>query len=237
MATTGRTRAKPANNKKALRTRAGRSSAARDDGDRLLALGSAVEWEAWLRANHARSAAVFLRIPKKSAASTLTYATALDAALAWGWIDSQKRALDDTAWLQRFSRRSAQSPWSKINRAKAEALIANGGMEAPGLAEVERAKRDGRWERAYDGAKTSTVPRDLAEALDRNARAKAFFETLDRANRYAILYRVTTAKLPATRAKRIATFVAMCAAHQTLHPARSGTRGNSASTRRSPRSR
>jgi uncharacterized protein YdeI (YjbR/CyaY-like superfamily) len=233
MATTGRTKAKRANNKKALRTRAGRSSA-KDDGDLLLALGSAVEWEAWLRANHTRPAAVFLRIPKKSAASTLTYATALDAALAWGWIDSQKRALDDTAWLQRFSRRSPQSPWSKINRAKAEALIANGGMEAPGLAEVERAKRDGRWERAYDGAKTSTVPRDLAEALDRNARAKAFFETLDGANRYAILYRVTTAKLPATRAKRIATFVAMCAAHQTLHPARSGTRAKSASPRRSP---
>ena len=235
MATTGKTRATPANNKKAVRTVAGRSSA-KDDGDPLLALGSAVEWEAWLRANHPRSAAVFLRIPKKSAGGSLTYATALEAALAWGWIDSQKRALDDTAWLQRFSRRSPQSPWSKINRAKAEALIANGGMEAPGLAEVERAKRDGRWERAYDGAKTSTVPRDLAEALDRNARARAFFETLDGANRYAILYRVTTAKLPATRAKRIATFVAMCAAHQTLHPARSGTRANSASTRRSPSS-
>jgi len=235
MATTGRTRAKRANDKKTARTAAGRSSA-KDDGDLLLALRSALEWEAWLRANHMRSAAVFLRIPKKGAASTLTYATALDAALAWGWIDSQKRALDDTAWLQRFSRRSPQSPWSKINRAKAEALIANGGMEAPGLAEVERAKRDGRWERAYDGAKTSTVPRDLAEALGRNVRAKAFFETLDGANRFAILYRVTTAKLPTTRAKRIATFVAMCAAHQTLHPARSGTRAK-ASTRRSPSSR
>lgn len=213
---------------KTVPTRAVRSPA-KDDGDRLLALESAVEWGAWLRANHTRSAAVFLRIPKKkNAASTLTYAAALDAALAWGWIDSQKRALDDTAWLQRFSRRSPQSPWSKINRAKAEALIANGGMEAPGLAEVERAKRDGRWERAYDGARTSTVPRDLADALDRNARAKAFFEALDGANRYAILYRVTTAKLPATRAKRIATFVAMCAAHQTLHPARAGMRAKPA---------
>jgi len=230
MATTGRNTARPANDKTALRTRAGHGSA-KGDGDLVLALGGALEWEAWLRANHARSEAVFLRIPKKSAASTLTYATALDAALAWGWIDSQKRALDDTAWLQRFSCRSPQSPWSKINRAKAEALIANGRMEAPGLAEVERAKRDGRWARAYDGAKTSTVPRDLAEALGRNARAKAFFEALDGANRYAILYRVTTAKLPATRAKRIATFVAMCAAHQTLHPARSGTRAKSAPAR------
>ena len=223
MATSRRTRAKPASDKKTGRTLANRGST-EDGGERHLALASAAEWEAWLRANHTHSAAVLLRIPKKSAGGTLTYASALDAALAWGWIDSQKRALDDTAWLQRFSRRSARSPWSKINRAKAEALIANGGMAAPGLAEVERAKRDGRWERAYDGAKTSTVPRDLAEALDRNARAKAFFETLDGANRYAILYRVTTAKLPATRAKRIARFVAMCAAHETLHPTRSSTR-------------
>jgi uncharacterized protein YdeI (YjbR/CyaY-like superfamily) len=223
MATTGRTRTKAASDTKTAPARAERG-AADDGGDRPLALESAVEWEAWLRANHTRSAAVFLRIPKKSAAGTLTYAAALEAALAWGWIDSQKRALDDTAWLQRFSRRSPQSPWSKINRAKAEALIANGRMKAAGLVEVERAKRDGRWQRAYDGAKTATVPPDLAEALDRNARAKAFFESLDGANRYAILYRVTTAKLPATRAKRIATFVAMCAAHQTLHPARVGTR-------------
>jgi uncharacterized protein YdeI (YjbR/CyaY-like superfamily) len=231
-ATTRKAAAKSANKKKAPRTPAGRSSA-KDDGDLLLALRSAEEWEAWLHANHAQSAAVFLRIPKKSVGGTLSYATALDAALVWGWIDSQKRALDDTAWLQRFSRRSAQSPWSKINRAKAEALIASGRMQAPGLAEVERAKRDGRWARAYDGAKTSTVPDDLAEALGRNARAKAFFEKLDGANRYAILYRVATAKLPATRAKRIATFVTMCAAHQTLHPARASTRAKSAATRRS----
>jgi len=232
MAATGRTKNTPATNEKAAPKRAGRGSA-KEDGELLLAFETAAQWEAWLRANHTRPAAVFLRIPKKSAAGTLTYAAALDAALAWGWIDSQKRALDDSAWLQRFSRRSPQSPWSKINRTKAEALIANGRMQAPGLAEVERAKRDGRWARAYDGAKTSSVPRDLAEALDRNARAKAFFETLSGANRYAILYRVATAKLPATRAKRIATFVAMCAAHQTLHPERSGQ----PSTGRSPSSR
>jgi uncharacterized protein YdeI (YjbR/CyaY-like superfamily) len=236
MATRVKTRANPANKSKAVPTPGGRSSS-KGDGDRVLALGSAAEWEAWLRANHAQSAAVLLRIAKKSARGTLTYAAALDAALAWGWIDSQKRGLDDTAWLQRFSRRSPRSPWSKINCAKAEALIANGGMEAPGLAEVERAKRDGRWARAYDGAKTSTVPSDLAEALDRNPRAKAFFATLDGANRYAIVYRVTAAKLPETRAKRIAKFVAMCAAHQTLHPARSRKRAKSASSRQSPSSR
>ncbi len=200
------------------------------DGDSILELRSAAAWNAWLRANHDRSAGVLLRIPKKGASdSTLTYAAALEAALAWGWIDGQKRPLDDAAWLQRFTRRARRSPWSKINRAKAEALIASGRMHEPGLAEVERAKRDGRWERAYDGAKTSTVPDDLAEALDGSPRARAFFETLDAANRYAILYRVTTAKLPETRAKRIATFVAMCAAHQTLHPARTKT------AKRSPR--
>lgn len=184
-----------------------------------LELPSVAAWDAWLCANHDRSAGVYLRIPKKRAGdSTLTYAAALEAALAWGWIDGQKRALDETAWLQRFTRRAPRSPWSKINRAKAEALIASGRMQPPGLAEVERAKRDGRWERAYDGATTATVPEDLAEALKGNRRAQAFFAALDAANRYAILYRVTTAKRPETRARRIATFVAMCAAHQTLHP-------------------
>lgn len=208
-----------------------RSSASRDGSTRteskaadpILELPSATAWEAWLRDHHDRSAGVLLRISKKAAApSTLTYATALEAALAWGWIDGQKRALDDVSWLQRFTRRTARSPWSKINRGKAEALIASGRMQKPGLAEVDRAKRDGRWERAYDGARTSTVPDDLKAALDGDARARAFFETLDSANRFAILYRVTTAKLPETRAKRIATFVAMCAAQQTLHPPRKG---------------
>jgi uncharacterized protein YdeI (YjbR/CyaY-like superfamily) len=185
----------------------------------VLDLPSAAAWNDWLRANHDRSTGVLLRIPKKGAiGSTLTYAAALEAALVWGWIDGQKRALDETAWLQRFTRRALRSPWSKINRAKAEALIARGRMQKPGLAEVERARRDGRWERAYDGAKASTVPPDLAVALQRNRRARAFFDTLDSANRYAILYRVATAKLPQTRAKRIAKFVTMCAAHQTLHP-------------------
>ena len=203
--------------KKASTTTA--NGVAKGHSDSILAPASAEQWNAWLRSNHARSTGIFLLIPKKNR-STLTYASALDIALAWGWIDSQKRALDDTAWLQRFTPRTPRSPWSKINRTKAEALIASGRMEPPGLAEVDHAKRDGRWGRAYDGAKTSTVPSDLAEALAKNARARAFFEDLDAANRYAILYRVTTAKLPETRAKRIATFVALCAAHRTLHPAR-----------------
>jgi uncharacterized protein YdeI (YjbR/CyaY-like superfamily) len=175
-----------------------------------------------------------LRIAKKGAKRTITYAEALDVALAWGWIDSQKRALDAHAWIQRFSPRKADSPWSKINRAKAEALIAAKAMEAPGLAEVDRAKRDGRWERAYDGARSSSVPADLAAALARNARAKAFFEALDGANRYAILYRVQTAKKPETRADRIQRFVGMCARHETLHPQRPAKTAARASTRKLP---
>ena len=184
----------------------------------MLALASAAAWSAWLAAHHASSPGVWLELPKTK--RTITYAEALDVALAWGWIDSQKRSLGDTAWLQRFTPRTANSPWSKINRAKAEALIANGTMQPPGLAEVDRAKHDGRWERAYDGARTSEVPADLAAALARAPRARAFFETLDGANRYAILYRVQTAKLAATRAKRIAQFVELCAAGKTLHPPR-----------------
>lgn len=193
------------------------------------------EWSAWLTANHTRSQGVLLRIPKKGgrkgAKNTITYAEALEVALAWGWIDSQKRALDADAWLQRFSPRKANSPWSKINRMKAEALVAAGAMEAPGLAEVEQARRDGRWERAYDGARSASVPADLATALARSARARAFFETLDSANRYAILYRVQTAKNPETRAARIERFVGMCARHETLHPPRRAKAGARAATK------
>jgi uncharacterized protein YdeI (YjbR/CyaY-like superfamily) len=188
----------------------------------VLSLATPGAWHAWLRAHHARSSGVFLRIAKTSVKgrADLTYATALEAALAWGWIDGQKRALDAGAWLQRFTPRAARSGWSKINRAKAEALIAAGKMAAPGLDEVERARRDGRWERAYDGARASAVPPDLARALARDAKARLFFQTLDGANRYAILYRVQTAKRPETRARRVQTFVEMCARGETLHPPR-----------------
>jgi uncharacterized protein YdeI (YjbR/CyaY-like superfamily) len=164
---------------------------------------------------------LWLKIAKNgSGSASVTYAEALDGALAWGWIDGQKGTFNDVWWLQRFTARTAKSPWSKINRAKAERLIAAGTMEAPGLADVERAKRDGRWERAYDGARSSIVPADLSAAFARNDRARAFFETLDGTNRYAILYRVQTAKKPETRAERITRFVALCARHETIHPRR-----------------
>ena len=189
----------------------------------ILEFSEASEWEAWLAKNHHRSGAVWLRIPKGKGGD-LTYARALDTALTWGWIDSRKRSLDTSAWLQRFSPRAAKSPWSKINRARAEALIASGAMKEPGLAEVERARTDGRWERAYDSPRTAEVPSDLAAALERDSRAKAFFDALDRTNRYAILWRVQTAKTPETRARRIEQFVALCASGKTLHPPPKGRR-------------
>lgn len=191
----------------------------------ILELSRAAAWEAWLARHHDRAGALWLRIPKRKG-SDLTYARALDAALSWGWIDSQKRALDASAWLQRFSRRTAQSPWSKINRARAEALIASGAMKPPGLAEVERARADGRWGRAYDGSRVAEIPSDLASALAREPGARTFFEALDRSNRYAILWRIQAAKKPETRSRRIEQFVALCAAGKTLHPARARTRPN-----------
>jgi len=187
----------------------------------VFAFATTRAWSQWLEAHHGSSRGLWLKIAKKSAGvASVTYAEALHVALTWGWIDGQKRALNDVWWLQRFTPRTAKSPWSKINRAKVEALIAAETMEAAGLAEVERARRDGRWERAYDGARSSSLPADLVAALARNARARTFFETLDAANRYAILYRVQTAKKPQTRAERIARFVALCARHETIHPRR-----------------
>jgi len=191
-------------------------------------------WSGWLAAHHASSPGVWLKIAKtRTSSASITYTQAIEGALAWGWIDGQKGKLDDAWWLQRFTPRKAKSPWSKINRAKAEALIAAGSMQPPGLAEVERAKCDGRWERAYDGAGSSSVPADLAAAFARNARALAFFETLDGANRYAILYRVQTAKKPETRAERITRFVAICARHETIHAKRLTRDTGSATTTKS----
>lgn len=186
----------------------------------VLDFPNAAAWRAWLSRNHRQKGGVRLRIKKPAGKDSISYAEAVEQALAWGWIDGQKWALDAKHWLQRFTPRAAQSPWSKLNRKRAEALIASGEMAAPGLAEVERARRDGRWERAYDGAKTALVPEDLAAAFAKSARARAFFEKLDAANRYAILYRVQTAKKQETRADRIARFVGMCARGETIHPAR-----------------
>jgi uncharacterized protein YdeI (YjbR/CyaY-like superfamily) len=190
------------------------------DGDlAMMSFGSAQAWEDWLTANHVSSPGVWLKIGKKdSGAQTVSYGEALEVALCFGWIDGQKRGLDDTHWLQRFTPRRVRSRWSRINRDKATALITTGRMRPAGLREVELAKADGRWDAAYEGQRLIEVPPDLAAALARDDEARAFFATLSSANRYAILYRIQDAKRPETRARRITTFVAMLAAHETVHP-------------------
>ena len=185
----------------------------------VIGFASAEEFELWLGEHHDSSPGVWLKLRKKSpGVVALDYQQALDVALCHGWIDGQKRGLDDTHWLQRFTPRRARSKWSKINCGRATALIAEGRMRPQGLAEVERAQADGRWEAAYEGARSITVPPDLAEALAADPAAAAFFATLDSANRYAVLYRVHDAKRPETRARRIATYVAMLAEEKKLHP-------------------
>jgi uncharacterized protein YdeI (YjbR/CyaY-like superfamily) len=176
-------------------------------------------WATWLAANHAASPGLWLRIAKKAAGITsLSYDEALEVALCYGWIDGQKKSYDDGSWLQKFTRRGAKSIWSKINREKVQALIERGRMQPAGHAEIERAKQDGRWDAAYDSQRVAAVPDDLQVALDGNPAARAFFATLNSRNRYAILFRIQTAKKPQTRAKRIEQFVRMLAQHETLYP-------------------
>lgn len=177
------------------------------------------EWENWLAQNEGTSTGAWLRFAKKGGGLlTLTYAQAVESALCYGWIDGQKRAGSDEYWLQRFTRRSAKSIWSQLNKDKAEALIAGGRMRPPGMREIEKARNDGRWEMAYTSASNSTVPDDLQVALDANPEAGAFFATLNSRNRYAILFRIQNAKKPETRARKIEEFVGMLNRGETIHP-------------------
>jgi uncharacterized protein YdeI (YjbR/CyaY-like superfamily) len=186
---------------------------------RGIAFASAAEWEAWLEAHHAEATECWLAIARKgSAHATVTHAEALDVALCFGWIDAVRHKLDDDHFLQRFTRRTQRSRWSKLNRAKVEALIAAGRMRPAGLQEVERAKADGRWDAAYDGQRTMRVPADLQRELDARPGAAAFFASLDSRNRYAILYRLHDAKLSETRARRLQSFVEMLEAGRTIYP-------------------
>jgi uncharacterized protein YdeI (YjbR/CyaY-like superfamily) len=186
----------------------------------VVSFANQAEWRAWLAAHHdAGPEGVWLKIAKKgSAVASVDYPQAVEVALCYGWIDGQKKGLDETHWLQRFTPRRSRSIWSKVNRARAEALVEAGEMQPAGLAEMERAKADGRWDAAYDGQRTSAVPDDLAAALAGNAVAGEFFATLDSTNRYAILHRLQTAKKPETRARRLAQFVEMLGERRTLHP-------------------
>jgi uncharacterized protein YdeI (YjbR/CyaY-like superfamily) len=176
-------------------------------------------WEAWLAKNHASSDGLWLLISRPGAEKgSVSYAEALEVALCHGWIDGQKKGLDAHHWLQRFTPRRARSIWSKVNREKVAALTAQGRMQPAGQHEIDRARADGRWEQAYDSMRTITVPPDLQAAFDAEPVAAAFFKTLNSANRYAVLWRVQTAKKPETRERRIATLVAMLARHEKLHP-------------------
>ena len=176
-------------------------------------------WAAWLDANHTTSSGLWLRLAKKgSGRRTVSYAEAVDVALRYGWIDGQSKSYDEATWLQKFTPRSPRSIWSKINREKAEALMRAGRMQPAGLVEVERAKQDGRWEAAYDSPSAATVPADLQAALNSSPQASAFFAMLNSQNRFAILFRIQTAKKPETRASRIEQFIRMLENKEKLYP-------------------
>lgn len=184
-----------------------------------LLLPDAAAWRAWLEANHQSSPGVWLVLHKKGGQVTqLDYAAALDEALCFGWIDGQTRRRDEHSSFQRMTRRTAKSPWSARNVGHVARLEAEGKMTDAGRAAVEAAKADGRWDNAYGGQATAEVPADLAEAIAAVPAAQAMFDILTRTNRYALIYRTITAKQPATRARRIADFVAMLARGETLFP-------------------
>ncbi|RSZ38687.1 bacteriocin-protection protein [Variovorax beijingensis] len=176
-------------------------------------------WARWLKRHHPTASGVWLRMAKKdSGFPTVSYAEVLEVALCYGWIDGQRKSEDAQYFLQRFTPRTARSIWSRINRDKALKLIDEGRMQPAGLAEVARARADGRWDAAYDAQSIATVPPDLQAALDANREAATFFAKLDSRNRYSVLFRTQGAKKPETRAKRIAQFVEMLAKGEKIHP-------------------
>jgi uncharacterized protein YdeI (YjbR/CyaY-like superfamily) len=181
----------------------------------VLACRDAAEWEAWLADHHTLEAGVWLKLAKKgSGLASVTNDEALDVALCYGWIDGQRKPLDARWYLQRYTPRRPQSTWSKVNVAKAEALIAAGRMREPGLAAITAARADGRWDAAYEPARTATVPPDLAAALERDERARRFYESLGRTDRYLVTLRLTTARTPEARAARLRRMIATLAAGQ-----------------------
>lgn len=199
-------------------------SKAAEDAERVahdtpVECADAASWTRWLERHHASAAGVWLRIAKKdSGIASIDHPAALEEALCWGWIDGQRKSDDAQYFLQRFTPRTRRSIWSQINRAKVLKLIDEGRMQPAGLAEIERAKADGRWDAAYEGVAAATVPPDLQAALDANKKAAKFFATLDSRNRFAVLFRTQGAKKPETRARRIAQFVEMLAKGEKIHP-------------------
>ena len=177
-----------------------------------VAFESQEAWAAWLEKHHSSSEGIWIKIAKKASGTvSVTYAEAVEEALCYGWIDGQMKRLDDEFFVQKFTPRRARSKWSKINIGKVEQLIAAGKMQPAGLAEIERAQADGRWDAAYDSPSTATVPSDLEEALANQPAAKEMFDKLSSSQRYLILFSLQDAKRPETRARRIAKFVDMLA--------------------------
>lgn len=184
----------------------------------ILAFADAAEFARWLERHHADHPGIWLRIFKKgSDRPTITYAEALDEALCFGWIDGQKQRGDEASWLQKFTRRGPRSVWSKVNTSHVERLTLAGRMRSAGLAAVEAARADGRWEKAYHSSRTSEMPEDFVRELARLPKAQAFFDTLNKANRYAIFYRLQSAKRLETRARRLQEFLAMLERGEKLH--------------------
>ncbi len=185
---------------------------------RALTFARPEDWGDWLAARHDKDREVWLRLAKKATGiASVDWEQAVEEALVWGWIDSQKKADEDGFWLQRFSPRGPKSPWSQKNRATAERLIAGGWMQAPGLAAVAAAQADGRWEAAYAGAASAELPDDFLAAVAASREAQRTLDGYDAKNRYALYHRLTTAKRPETRAKRIADFVALLERGERLH--------------------
>ena len=176
-------------------------------------------FEQWLSRNYAKAQGIRIQFAKKSTKiRSINYAEALDVALCYGWIDGMAKAIDSEWYWQRFTPRRSRSLWSKRNRDLVARLIAEGRMQPAGQAEIDRAKADGRWDAAYDSPANATIPEDLAAELNKSPEAKKFFETLNAQNRYAILHRLMIAKKPETRAKRLATFVAMLREGRKIYP-------------------
>jgi uncharacterized protein YdeI (YjbR/CyaY-like superfamily) len=178
-------------------------------------------WAAWLGKNHRTSPGIWVRLAKQgSGLRSVTYGEALEVALCHGWIDGQKRGESNETWLQRFLPRSGKSIWSKINRDKAISLIADGRMKSAGLEAVDAAKKNGKWDAAYDSPRSAKVPEDFQVALDASPPAREFFQALDGANRYAVLFRIQTVKKAETRARKIREFVDMLNRNETIHAPR-----------------
>lgn len=185
----------------------------------LLTFENQSQWEDWLEVHHAEAQGIWAKMAKKgSGIPSITYAELVEAALCYGWIDGQSKSIDEQYWMQKFTPRKPNSKWSKINREKVEGLIAAGRMRPAGLQQVEKAKADGRWDAAYDPPSKASVPEDFQRELNQHPQAQEFFNTLNSTNRYAILYRIQTAKKPETRAARIQKIIEMLLAQQKFYP-------------------